>query len=125
MCSECRSLRDSWQQHLENSGFQDHEKNGYLKVTINSHETAKDWHDETLFNARVNYYQWARSKLNDARFTSERDRLIWEYHTEGLSSRQIAPRVSLDQSGIVRTVNRIKQAFNQAIGSLSMVQGIA
>lgn len=124
-CKACRNLKNEWYSYLAASGFEDHEKDGQLKVTVNSHQTAKDWQDETLFHSRVNYYQWARSKLNDGGFTSERDKLIWECHTEGLSSREIAPRFDIHQSNIVRAVNRIKNSLAKVIGSMSLTQEIA
>lgn len=77
-----------------------------------------------IFHSQLSYYQWAQSKLNDARFDSERDKLIWECHSEGWSTRRIAPQVGLDQSWVVRKINRIKDSF-KALGSMSMELGIA
>lgn len=75
-----------------------------------------------LFQQRVNYYSWAKAKLNDGRFDSERDKLIWEYHADGLSTRQISPRVGLEQSWCVRKINKIKTKLAtqfEALGSMS------
>lgn len=124
-CKDCRALRSEWYEYLEHSGFTDIEDSIGLKDrgSLQALESKS-----AIFHSQQNYYQWARSKLNDGRFNSETDRLIWEYHTEGLSKRQIAPRIGLEQSWTGRKINLIKSYLKEAydsVGSITMVQGIA
>lgn len=124
-------MKAEWYKYLEHSGFIDIEERNGLKGrqiftksikyddAINQQEIV----GLELFQQRVNYYTWAKSKLNDGRFDSERDKLIWEYHTEGLSTRQISPRIGLEQSWTVRKINKIKSYLRdqyEMIGSMSM-----
>lgn len=117
----CRELRSEWYQYLEKTGFTDIES---LSGQVIDHKTQidlayrKDFHTQAQFEAKQNYYQWARGKLNDGRFNSERDKLIWEYHADGVSSRQISPRIGLEQSWLVRKINKIKEQL-ESIGSVS------
>lgn len=89
----------------------------------------KETQHPEVFHAKQSYYQWARSKLNDGRFESQKDQLIWEYHAEGLSRRQISPRIGLEGSWVTRKIKRIENYLTiQAkllLGSVSFSQGIA
>ena len=57
---------------------------------------------------RRSYYLWAAQKLNESRFRSETDKLIWEMHAEGYSRRAIAPRIGLEHSWITRKIHKIE-----------------
>lgn len=73
---------------------------------------------EDTFKANQNYYSWARSKVNEGRFDSTKSQLIWEYHSEGMPRRQIAPRVGYEHSHISRKIQKITRYLKaQATGS--------
>ena len=115
-------MRKGWYQHLERTGFQDIEKNDELRTGSWSHEIRQDLQTYHTFQARQSYYQWAQEKAQTARFSSTTDRLIWEYHSEGLSRRQIAPRVGLEGSWITRKIHKIKEYLTTVtIGSVTLV----
>ena len=121
-CKKCRDLRSEWYQYLEKTGFVDIEN---LNGDIIDHKTPldlikfKDFQTAHQFQAKQNYYQWARSKLSSAQFKTTKDKLIWEHHSEGLSTRQISPRVGLEQSWTCRRINKIKTYLMNSIGSMS------
>lgn len=151
-CRACRELKAEWYQYLSNTGFEDIENGSFLKgsylftiskpkvdfleykgangtvgarmeTEVGELQNEEALAGQYLYESKVSYYQWARSKLNDGRFDSEKDKLIWEYHAEGLSTRQISPRVGLEQSWIVRKINKIKSNLKEQMetfGSASM-----
>ncbi len=128
-CRLCRTMRKEWYSYLKQEGFEDIEKGEQLvdegqRFLLDN----KAFQSPQTFHAQVNYYQWARSKVNDGEFKAERDKLIWEYHSEGLSGRQMAPRIGLGQSWLSRKIHKIenylKDQMNQ-LGSMSFSQGIA
>lgn len=118
-------MQREWYALLPANGFTDIEnRNGDLidhKTTLDF-ISRKDAHTAIQFEAKQSYYQWARTKLNDGKFRSDRDKFIWECHTEGLSTREISPIVGLQQSWLVRKINKIKSHLTtqlDAIGSMS------
>lgn len=130
-CKSCRILKSEWYDYLGRAGFTDIENS---HGDIIDHKTGldfiakNDFHTQIQFDAKQNYYQWARSKLHDGNFQDDRDKLIWELHVEGVSSRQISPRVGLEQSWTVRKINKIKDYLKdqlEAIGSMSFSQAIS
>lgn len=119
-------LRNEWYEYLKSNGFTDIERGDYLTdhKSIIDLQALKDFQTHSAYEARVSYYQWAREKLNDGSFSSERDKLIWEYHAEGLSRRQISPRVGYEHSYISRKIKGIaeylkNQAYSVASASYS------
>lgn len=126
-CSYCRSLKSKWDRALSESGFVDIERN--LKLvnaqTTTPLESLRDFQSTAAFNARVSYYQWARSVLNTGRFDSSKDRRIWEDYAEGLSTRKISKRIGFEQSWVVRKIHKIQHSLiNQIVGSISMSKSV-
>jgi IS30 family transposase len=53
-------------------------------------------------------------------FQTSIDKIIWEFHAEhGMTSREIAPRIGLHQSNIVRRLHRIENGLKFSLSSLS------
>lgn len=81
-------IRAVWYAKLEKSGFVDIEQDeNDLKVwsTLFTRKRTKE-----LKESREAYYYMARSFLNDYKFANNVERIIWEYHTEGIGVRDIA-----------------------------------
>lgn len=88
--------RIKWYKKLERSGFVDIEYNDD-KLKTASTEFTKTKYLATL-DQRVAYYNMATTFLNDHKFDTPLDQTIWEYHTNGISVRDIS--VLLKKVGI-------------------------
>lgn len=77
-----------WYKKLAKSGFEDIETDEqHLKVWSSkfARKTSLD-----SWQAKASYYTMATNFLNDYPFETPRERIIWEYHANGLSVRDIA-----------------------------------
>lgn len=87
--SEYEKLRKIWYKKLERSGFNDIELNDNdLKEPSSIFRLSRN--PQVVWKAKVAYYHMATRFLNDYEFKSKQDKIIWEYHTEGLACRNIA-----------------------------------
>lgn len=122
-CPFCRALKREWDQFLESSGFVDIEKDQRNLDGKCSAQVAlmDNYREKTLFDSRMNYYQWAREKLNTGKFKSESDKLIWECHAEGMPRRKIAPRIGLEHSWVTRKIHRIEKYLKNEVLSIASV----
>lgn len=105
-CRACKDLKAEWYTHLNNQGFEDIERGSYLKESDLAYR--RQIKDPDLFKAKQNYYTWAQGVLETANFESIKDKLIWESHAEGLSQREIAPRVGIGQPWVARKLKQIE-----------------
>lgn len=108
-CKACIALQKHWYDYLYRSGFEDIEKG--LRLVGPTEEIAQRTHamTENTFQAKRDYYQWAQECLSNCSFDSQIDRIIWQYHSEGYSRREIAPILGYkDQSTITRRVHKIE-----------------
>lgn len=86
----------------------------------------KNFTDHT-FDAKISYYSWAQEKAAKGNFKSKTDQFLWEYHAEGLSTRQISPRIGLEQSWTSRKIAKIRtylQEMQESMASMSMQMAI-
>lgn len=123
-CRACKRLKKEWYNNLEYSGFTDIEtsKKRCDRTDLLDLSDKTTFQTHTVFVAEKTYYQWASEKLTTANFKTVTDRLIWECHSEGLSRRDISPRVGLEGSWISRRIKKIKEELEsqvQAIASVS------
>lgn len=120
-CPHCKALRKEWYKCLKNEGFEDLESEGGLIEEANLRRgRCSDFDTRDQFDNRFSYYQWARDRLDDGRFDSTKSQLIWEMHSEGMSRREIAPRVGYENSWISRKLRKIEtylKARSQGSGS--------
>lgn len=80
-------LKAEWDKKLAEAGFDDIEyKDGSIRSGALRSTSAKD---PILREAAQEYYYMACHFLNEYTFASELERIIWEYHSEGLSVRDI------------------------------------
>ncbi len=106
--------REKWYKKLARSGFVDIEYND-VKLKTASTEFTKEKYLVTL-DQRIAYYEMATRFLNEYAFESNLDQVIWEYHTNGISVRDIA--VTLKK---VRVKKMGKDKVNQVIMRLETI----
>ena len=86
--AEYQRLKKIWYRKLEKSGFTDIEQDeDTLKVWSTK---ASEYRSPLENSARQTYYNMAYQFLNQYEFKSKRDRVIWEYHSQGISYRTIS-----------------------------------
>lgn len=83
-----QKLKEVWYKKLERSGFVDAERDEYTlkqySSRFNQAEVVRNWHSKT------EYYSMAGQFLNTHKFASRLEKVIWEYHANGVSVRDIA-----------------------------------
>jgi hypothetical protein len=85
--TEYEKLRDVWYAKLAKSGFVDAEQDEeYLKQG----SSARAYLQRPTWRHQVEYYQMATDMLNTYKFASKVEQVIWEYHANGISTRDIA-----------------------------------
>lgn len=86
--TDYKKLKSIWDKKLEKSGFVDIEtKNGKLKDW-----SSKFAHKERSLpntQSKLEYYRMAENFLNEYTFESTMELVIWEYHTNAISARDI------------------------------------
>lgn len=85
--TEYQKLKAVWDKKLKDSGFVDIE---HADGSINSGvPRSLAWKDDHLRQIVQDYYTMAYHFLNSHPFECELDKVIWQYHTDGLSVRKI------------------------------------
>jgi hypothetical protein len=85
--SDFEALQKTWYEKLKRKGFSDIEKNEYdFKGTMESFLDKR----RVTWQATEEYYRLSTHFLNDHKFASRIEQIIWEYHTNGISGRDIA-----------------------------------
>lgn len=83
--------RKVWYKKLKETGFNDLENSqGFLKAYASSNFSQTSPH---AHESRREYYYLCQQFLNEFKFDSELQKAIWEYHTNGISYRDIAKTV--------------------------------
>lgn len=96
---EYEALKDVWYQKLKDDGFNDIETD---------EDRLKEWStrfylsaNADLWQAKAAYYYMVQKFLNEHSFESTLDKVILEYHNEGIGCRPIAKL--LNESGVIKT----------------------
>lgn len=100
---EYERLRAIWYQKLKDDGFNDVEQD---------EDNLKSWSTKfvregtplALIESKTAYYQMATNFLNEYKFESELEKIIWTYHTEAISYRDIA--TVLKETKVVKKMDR-------------------
>lgn len=109
-----KELQETWYKKLKKSGFEDIESNeDNLKVWSSIFFSR---HSIEQIQAKQAYYQMATNFLEDYRFESRRDKIIWEYHANGVSYRDITKilrkvRIKLSHVSIQHIVHKLQAAM--------------
>lgn len=107
-------LKAKWYKKLKSSGFEDIEQDdGNLRSWSSSFYRARRA-PETLA-AIEDYYRLAGHFLHEHEFASETERLIWEYHANGLSGKDISETLAKV---------KIKVATSTALAIIKRLEGI-
>lgn len=86
------ALQAEWYKKLADSGYEDIEyKDGSIRSCSPRSTRAKD---PSLRQATQEYYYMSYHFLNEYKFETELEKVIWEYHTEGISVRSICKLLS-------------------------------
>ncbi len=103
--TDFKALKAKWDKKLADSGFEDIETaNGDLKRHTAYGSRGLGYHGQIGWDAKVSYYTMAEHFLNDYRFDTNMDKVIWEYHANGISVREIAQL--LQDLKLVDTISR-------------------
>jgi hypothetical protein len=114
-----KKLKDKWYKKLEKSGFEDAEKD---------EDHLKEWSSKFLrqksidrFHHKENYYRMASHFLHDNTFSSDTERTIWEYHSEGISLTNIAillkkVKLTVSRDTIWAIVKRLRSSMYSLYG---------
>lgn len=105
-----KRLLAEWNQRLADSGFRDIEKvkNGQRVLKKSGSEVRFERCNQTLREARENYYDLVRFNIQVTVFEDEIDREILVLFSEGIKQTEIKQRldVSLHRSTIYKRLNR-------------------
>ena len=100
--SDFQKVQDEWYTKLKNDGFVDIEQDeDNLKVWSAKFKTAYQKLPKEVWVAKATYYQMAENFLQDYKFATKIERIIWEYHANGISFRDIA--TTLNKAKVTRT----------------------
>lgn len=109
-----KELQDVWYKKLEKSGFQDIEQDtDNLKVWSSVFFLR---HSPEQIQAKQAYYQMASNFLEDHEFKTRREEIIWSYHSEGISYRDISKllkkvRIKLSHTAVQNVVHKLQVAM--------------
>lgn len=83
-----KKLKAEWDAKLKASGFDDIEYgNGDLLKHSSSNRTSH--HDGGPWEPKAEYYRLAHYFLNEFKFKTRLEEIVWTYHSEGISVRNI------------------------------------
>lgn len=99
-----KALQKEWYKKLHDNGFRDIESDENHLKFYTSQFGAKFLKAEGVWEAKARYYQMAENFLGDYKFASEMERVIWEYHSNGISYRNIAKLIA--KLRLVKKTNR-------------------
>lgn len=103
-------MKREWYSYLNKTGFKDLEKSEYqLKTYSSSLDNNQEIQNKYVYEAKQNYFMWASTQVYQKDFKSNRDKIMWEFHSEGLTSKEIAPRFGLEDSWVRRNVSKIRK----------------
>lgn len=84
------SLKKEWYDKLKSEGFNDIEVDETrLKTWSYSMSRVAYKYKDMMFNSKTDYYRLSEHFLNEFKFESELDKVVWEYHTNGVSRKNI------------------------------------
>lgn len=84
--TDLKSLQKIWYDKLKKSGFTDIEHGDTINCGV---PRSAKWEDPIVRQSTQDYYGMAYQFLHSHKFDSELEKVIWEYHAEGLSIRDI------------------------------------
>lgn len=115
-----KQLQKLWYAKLKKDGFEDAETaDGQLK-DWSSRVMRKNEHENLLdsWPSKIAYYDMCTTFLNEHTFKSNLDKVIWEYHTNGISYRNITKllrkvRVVTNRTSVGIIVNQLEEIMKK------------
>lgn len=102
-----KKLAEKWRKKLEASGFEDIEdEQGRLKEYHSVRFRSKGLPQITVW-ARQRYFELARQLLHTFPFSNATNRRLWQYHSEGMSTSEIAERLSMSPEAAAQAIEHI------------------
>lgn len=98
--SDFKKLKAKWYAKLKKAGFEDQELNENDLHENSMRFSLQHDYNAVLWEAKQAYYIMAEHFLNEYKFATEIEKVIWEYHTNALSVRDIA--TTLKSAGVKR-----------------------
>lgn len=114
-----KELQKLWYKKLEDTGFFDIEAK---ETTFRSHRYGRGkrhgQYSNTWQDSKRYYYDLATSFLNEHEFESPLERVIWEYHANSISTRNIAKiliaaKVKTNRTTVWLTVKMLRQKMKE------------
>jgi len=111
---EFLELKEKWDKILKDDGFIDIEAVDTSDTSAPFHKkSGKNAHTALWLNSKIDYFTYATYFLNDNAFDTELERTIWEYHTNGISARNIAKTltavgIKTSRMSVWRTINYLR-----------------
>lgn len=110
-------LKQIWYKKLNDSGFKDIEKDEFNLKSM-SNRFASQHADPILWQAKKEYYELAEKFLQEYQFQNNREKVIWEYHANAISIRNIVKllkkaRINTCKSVVGRTLFRLEQTMKR------------
>lgn len=112
--TEYEKQRDIWYKKLDKSGFKDIEQDeNHLKRPSTALITVSSYRNKESIEAKIRYYSLAEHFLNEYKFENNIERMIWEYHSNGLSARDITKilkslKKKANRDSVWRVIKRLR-----------------
>lgn len=109
--TEYEKQREKWYGKLKKSGFRDIEHDDDTLTEYSSVYFKKHTFEE--IEAKQRYHDMAISFLEHYKFETNKDRIIWEYHANNISVRDIAEllkkvKIRTNRNSVSQVVRRLK-----------------
>lgn len=109
---DLEALTKKWYAKLKLSGFHDIEYPGGSIKNCRPRNVGSL--DPLLISAKMDYYSFCRSFLEQHAFESNREKIIWEYHTEGISIRDIVDtlkksRIKTNRDAVHKIIQKLER----------------
>jgi hypothetical protein len=109
-----KELQATWYAKLKKTGFKDIEKDEY-NLKNSTSELSRYYDTPDLWKAKETYYQMTDTFLNEYKFDTRIHKLIWEYHSNGISIRDIAKILTKAK---IKSVNTSKSEIGVIVKKL-------
>ena len=115
--TEYEKQKAFWYKKLKEAGFEDIESDENNLKSWSSKLARKN--PPEIWQAKATYYSMARSFLNSHTFQNNLDKIIWEYHTEAISVRDIVETlnktkvIKIGRDTVWLTIRRLENAMKK------------
>jgi hypothetical protein len=109
-----KKLAKKWHDKLEKSGFVDAEEfDSPLELMKQNHNFSFKKFSPKQIDERMRYFELARQLLHDYPFADDKEKRVWESHSEGSSDRVIAKTLGYSEHSVKKIVKKLKVFIKQ------------